>query len=741
MRRATKTALWGALLVGVAVAVSGCAAGGAADDSDAGADPDGGIEGPLLPQCSDGIDNDGDGLIDYPEDPGCFHPLDNSEEDDCPNGPRCPQCADGIDNDADGRIDWPDDPGCASASDNDESTLVPTECGVAVPLLPMPVSGIAHGSAEAGGTSELSSNGCGGAGAETVYLLVVQQPGVLVLSTDFPETTLDTVLYVRTECAQPGTELGCNDRASGSTAASSLTVEVEPGPHYIIVDAHSNASSGNFKLQAEVRLPLGTPCDPEEARCAPGLLCQPLGDATEDTCVPPRCSDGVDNDGDGLIDYPNDPGCLTPEDNDESDDCPDGPGCPACGDGIDNDGDGLIDYPDDPGCLAASHPTENECTGESDLLGVVTAATMTGNTAGLTNDFTPSCSFSNAPDKTYVLAFPGDLASLRLDTAGSYDTILAIKQGTCEATDLACNDSGGVGLTSLIQLSDVEAGTYFVIIDGYSSNAGDYFLNVSGVIRAGQACDQAQIDAGIFTCEAGLSCTDGLCPVPQCSDGIDNDGDGLIDYPEDPGCLSPLDDDETDDCPDGPNCPECADGIDNDGDGLIDYPADPGCVAASHPTEHNCAEQSDPIGTITAGTMTGSTAGLAHDFQPSCTSSTSGPDKVYVLSVPGELVSLQVDTVGSSFDSMLAIKQTTCTGTEIGCHGALTYNATITVSDVAPGSYFVIVDGWAGQSGAYTLNVSGVIRTGEACDQGQIDAGIFSCQGDADCVEEVCADP
>jgi MYXO-CTERM domain-containing protein len=32
--------------------------------------------------------------------------------------------------------------------------------------------------------------------------------------------------------------------------------------------------------------------------------------------------------------------------------------------------------------------------------------------------------------------------------------------------------------------------------------------------------------------------------LPQCEDGIDNDGDGLIDYPADPGCTSPTDDSE-----------------------------------------------------------------------------------------------------------------------------------------------------------------------------------------------------
>ncbi|MGZ5337493.1 MAG: lytic murein transglycosylase, partial [Solirubrobacterales bacterium] len=37
--------------------------------------------GGILPACSDGIDNDGDALIDYPADPGCSEPLDNDEYD------------------------------------------------------------------------------------------------------------------------------------------------------------------------------------------------------------------------------------------------------------------------------------------------------------------------------------------------------------------------------------------------------------------------------------------------------------------------------------------------------------------------------------------------------------------------------------------------------------------------------------------------------------------------------------
>jgi uncharacterized protein YkwD len=63
-----------------------------------------------------------------------------------------------------------------------------------------------------------------------------------------------------------------------------------------------------------------------------------------------HCDDGVDNDGDGLVDFMGDWGCSSAEDVSE---------LPACADGLDNDGDGLVDYPDDPQCLAAFQRWEN----------------------------------------------------------------------------------------------------------------------------------------------------------------------------------------------------------------------------------------------------------------------------------------------------------------------------------------------------------------------------------------------
>ncbi|HEX2022495.1 MAG TPA: hypothetical protein VHH36_07265 [Candidatus Thermoplasmatota archaeon] len=72
------------------------------------------------PQCRDGVDNDLDGVSDYPDDPGCTHPNDDDELDPLPPAPL-PECANGGDDDADGAADWPNDPQCESPADEGEA--------------------------------------------------------------------------------------------------------------------------------------------------------------------------------------------------------------------------------------------------------------------------------------------------------------------------------------------------------------------------------------------------------------------------------------------------------------------------------------------------------------------------------------------------------------------------------------------------------------------------------------------
>ena len=96
----------------------------------------------------------------------------------------------------------------------------------------------------------------------------------------------------------------------------------------------------------------------------------------------------------------------------------------------------------------------------------------------------------------------------------------------------------------------------------------------------------------------GNPCAGAAAAKPQCSDGVDNDGDGKVDA-NDPGCLSgpggtynPNDNDETD--PAAGAKPQCSDGVDNDGDGKVDA-NDPGCLSGPGGTYNpNDNDETDP---------------------------------------------------------------------------------------------------------------------------------------------------
>lgn len=115
---------------------------------------------------------------------------------------------------------------------------------------------------------------------------------------------------------------------------------------------------------------------------------------------------------------------------------------------------------------------------------------------------------------------------------------------------------------------------------------------------------------------------------PDCDDGLDDDGDGLVDYPADPGCTNRADlserdprlvcDNDLDDDFDGlvdqrdPGCTDprdtsergaifqCDNGLDDDNDQLADFPDDTGCL---HPTNLVEAPEPDLVPLFAAGSL------------------------------------------------------------------------------------------------------------------------------------------
>ena len=128
-----------------------------------------------------------------------------------------------------------------------------------------------------------------------------------------------------------------------------------------------------------------------------------------------------------------------------------------------------------------NHFANDACTDPFDL--ALNLASI-GSTVGYTGDSitggTTGCTegIGDGPDAVFLL----DLAtatSVHLDTEGSdFDTVLYLRT-TCDdvTTEVACDDDNGDGLTSSLDL-DLEAGIYYVFVDGYfSSTDGVFILN------------------------------------------------------------------------------------------------------------------------------------------------------------------------------------------------------------------------------------------------------------------------
>jgi hypothetical protein len=128
---------------------------------------------------------------------------------------------------------------------------------------------------------------------------------------------------------------------------------------------------------------------------------------------------------------------------------------------------------------------------------------------------------------------------------------------------------------------------------------GSVLVDVSGRFLEARFIDMNGGIGDFFRMEKG---------VPFCRNGIDDDGDGLTDYPFDTGCAHADDEWETD------SLYPCDDGIDNDGDGDVDM-ADDGCPEPNwHSEQPECSDGLDNDGD---GLVDHDGAGVG-DPDPSC---------------------------------------------------------------------------------------------------------------------------
>ena len=125
---------------------------------------------------------------------------------------------------------------------------------------------------------------------------------------------------------------------------------------------------------------------------------------------------------------------------------------------------------------------------------------ITGTTVGFTNDYDEICNYSGSvsPDVVFRMTVPDSLNGLIIDLCDSwYDSkvyvysVEDIEAG--DTTNIACNDdycsSDSSSYTSYLEMGStlaedggVSAGDYYIVVDGYGTAAGVYWMEVTEMI-------------------------------------------------------------------------------------------------------------------------------------------------------------------------------------------------------------------------------------------------------------------
>lgn len=484
--------------------------------------------------CNDGIDNDCNGATDC-ADTNCLRASCGANGRQCQSDGTCQcsgnggapepsrevSCSDGFDNDCDGLVDCAD-PDCANVGCFNASGGTP-DAGFKCNSAGACVCGGNSGTAENPETTcgDGIDNDCNGltdcADPNCIGRACAANGNICQGSQCICGGNGGTAEATETTC-NDGKDNDCNGKID---CADSACNNQTCGPNGMACAGTVCKCSGN-----------GAPPESPETSCGDGRDndCNGKVDCADSACngkscgtgcqcvgtskVETNCTDGLDNDGDGNAD------CADPDCNIQS--CGSGCTCATtravetnCADGSDNDKDSLTDC-DDSDCLGRSCGAGCVC-GQA-------KKTETNCTDGVDND-----------GDTLVDAADPDCAEV-LGTGSGYEIC---SNGTDDNGNLAvdCADTswcnGHVCGTGCVCSSTAKVET--ACSDG-TDNDGNGLTDCADPACAGQSCgaNGKTCSNGACICPAtGLPAT---VTETSCGDGLDNDCDGLVDC-NDPDCL------------------------------------------------------------------------------------------------------------------------------------------------------------------------------------------------------------
>ncbi len=662
--------------------------------------------------CDNGLDDDGDGLVDC-DDPDCFG------FPDCVGGVEI--CDDGLDNDGDGDADCDDvldcqafpgcdygdgdcctdngDPGCENELGEDcVCAIDPFCCTVEWDFICADEYENLCGGTCGGPVAEVCDNGLDDDGDGLVDCDDADCGAFPDCVTPTVETicdnTVDDDADGLTDCADPDCAgdpncvPGTEDCANGLDDDGDGAVDCDDSD--CTFDAACDAGDGDCCVSN------GTPgCDDEAGEdlvCALDPFCCNVtwdficADEYENvfggTCADEICDNGLDDDGDGQLDC-------------DDLDCAGDPACPPpaeinCVNGFDDDFDGLIDC-DDPDCQgtpACAPVAETICDNNLDDDG-----------DGLFDCADPDC----AADPNCIT--PGTETNCANGIDDDAD-------GAVDCDDADCTFDPNCNIV-LFEICD----------NGLDDDA------------------DGDVDCDDSDCASFPSCVNP--PESNCANGIDDDADGWTD------CNDP-------DCALDPNCAtgeDCDNGVDDDGDGDVD------CDDSDCSADLACVDPGEcsPIQNITCGDVIASSntaPGSTDDIDEWCGNPLppgwTGPEITYLFTPTADgFVDITLSGLSEDLDIQAVVEDDGCDPEDCEANGwnPPPQDEQMDWFAFQGTPYYIVIDGWNGAESSFTMTVTctpleetGFCDNGIDDDEdGDVDCADVDCLGDAACPELDCS--
>ncbi|KYF65927.1 MXAN_6577-like cysteine-rich protein [Sorangium cellulosum] len=362
-------------------------------------------------------------------------------------------------------------------------------------------------------------------------------------------------------------------------------------------------------------------------------------------------------------------------------------------------------------------------------LGSTVPQTVTGTTAGAVDILSSTCGGIGGNEATYSFTAPA-LGTYIFDTFGSsFNTVLSARDGGCSGAVLKCNGDAAGGVQSRLTMDLDEGQKILLVVDGSSATAsGEFTLNVQQYEGGGTCPRPIDLGSTVPQVVTGSTADQPESVTPKCGSSsapdmiysftASDDGtyifntlgssfDTILQIFDGSCAGTPL---RCNDDAGGPQSRLTIDLVAGQTvlvavDGRNTSRGDYVLQVDKFDGEGSCSTAID-LGSELPLTRTGTTTGQPDSVTPSCASSSTASEMVFTYTAPivGRYV---IDTVGSSYDTVLHVHRGGCSGTSIACNDDTAGSTSRTTVRLTAGQVItIVVDGYGGASGDFTLNIA-----------------------------------